>query len=43
MSATFDDDSLAQLRNLVEVLLCLEFGLEDRARFDRLRAAAGLA
>lgn len=38
-----DDDSLAQLRNLVEVLLCLEFGLEDPERFDRLRAAAGLA
>jgi hypothetical protein len=33
--------ALAELRDLVEVLLCLEFGIDDEARFARLcRAAA---
>lgn len=37
-----DDADLTELRTLVEVLLCLEFGLQDHARFAQLRAAAGL-
>lgn len=38
-----DDDALNELRLLVEVLLCLEFDVADNARFDRLRAAAGVS
>ena len=34
---------LAELRDLVEVLLCLEFEIDDEVRFARLRKAAGLA
>jgi hypothetical protein len=37
-----DDQAVDELRNLVEVLLCLEFGIVDKERFDRLRTAAGL-
>ncbi len=37
-----DAVALAELRDLVEVLLCLDFGIVDGDRFNRLRNAAGL-
>jgi hypothetical protein len=37
-----DEDAITELRLLVEVLLCVELGIADESRFDRLRAAAGL-
>jgi len=38
-----DEQILDELRLLVEVLLCVEFGIADDERFDRLRTAAGVA
>jgi hypothetical protein len=37
-----DADALAELRDLVEVLLCLDFGIVDEERFNRLRNVAGV-